>query len=166
MIKVVSNPELIGITAQLAHTIWNDYYVPIIGQEQVNYMLDKFQSVPAITNQIKEGYHYYLACSDDKALGYTAVISKDNKLMLSKLYVSAAARGMGLGTALLNQCKEVAIAQDCTVIWLTVNRHNNSSIAWYQNKGFKIVDEKKLAIGKGYIMDDYILEASIGDLQI
>ena len=144
MIKEVNSQELIGITAQLAHSIWNDYYVPIIGQEQVNYMLDTFQSVPAITKQLKEGYHYFLAFSDDQALGYTAVVSNDNRLMLSKLYVSEAARGMGLGTALLHQCKEVALEQRCTTIGLTVNRYNNSSISWYQNKGFKIVDEKKL----------------------
>ena len=85
MIKEVNSQELIGITAQLAHSIWNDYYVPIIGQEQVNYMLDTFQSVPAITKQLKEGYHYFLAFSDDQALGYTAVVSNDNRLMLSKL---------------------------------------------------------------------------------
>ena len=166
MIKEVNSHELIGITAQLAHSIWNDYYVPIIGQEQVNYMLDTFQSVPAITKQLKEGYHYFLAYSDDQALGYTAVVNNDNRLMLSKLYVSEATRGMGLGTALLHQCKEVALEQSCTTIWLTVNRYNNSSISWYQNKGFKIVDEKKQDIGKGYVMDDYILEVRVDNLKI
>jgi len=166
MIKEVNSQELIGITAQLAHSIWNDYYVPIIGQQQVNYMLDTFQSVPAITKQLKEGYHYFLAYNDDQALGYTAVVRNDNRLMLSKLYVSEAARGMGLGTALLHQCKEVALGQGCTTIWLTVNRYNNSSISWYQNKGFQIVDEKKQDIGKGYVMDDYILEVSVDNLKI
>jgi len=158
MIETVSTPALIRSTAKLASQIWNDHYVPIIGQEQVTYMLNKFQSEQAIAAQIKEGYHYYLALENDRPLGYAAVIGKDKKLMLSKLYVSARARGLGLGTALLTHCKTLAIQQVCEAIWLTVNRFNSNSIAWYQNKGFKIVEEKKFDIGNGYVMDDYILE--------
>lgn len=47
--------------ATLAAKIWREYYVSIITLEQIDYMLDKFQSIDAITTQIRdEGYEYYL----------------------------------------------------------------------------------------------------------
>ena len=36
----------------LAKNIWTEHYTPIIGLDQVNYMLEKFQSEIAIQNQI------------------------------------------------------------------------------------------------------------------
>ena len=46
--------------AELANVIWHEHYTPIIGVEQVVYMLDKFQSTQAIQQQIKEeDYQYF-----------------------------------------------------------------------------------------------------------
>jgi len=39
------------IIADLAKDIWNEHYVPIIGQEQVNYMLDKMYNHPSLLEQ-------------------------------------------------------------------------------------------------------------------
>ena len=32
----------------LADTIWREHYIPIVGKPQIDYMLDKFQSLRAI----------------------------------------------------------------------------------------------------------------------
>ena len=45
--------------AALANEIWHEHFVPIIGLDQVNYMVGKFQSYPALKDQVKEGYEYY-----------------------------------------------------------------------------------------------------------
>ena len=42
------------IVADLAKEIWTEHYTPIIGWQQVEYMLEKFQSATEIENQIKE----------------------------------------------------------------------------------------------------------------
>ena len=46
--------------SDLAAIIWAEHYTPIIGADQVIYMLDKFQSVDAIKKQILEGSEYYV----------------------------------------------------------------------------------------------------------
>ena len=56
----VTDENTINITANLAKEISNEYFTPIIGRNQVEYMLDKFQSSKAMTDQTKEGYLYYL----------------------------------------------------------------------------------------------------------
>ena len=42
--------------AEVASEIWHEYYTPIIGLQQVEYMVEKFQSVKGITEQIENGY--------------------------------------------------------------------------------------------------------------
>lgn len=69
-ITAVNDPESIDIVARLGDEIWREHYVPIIGEAQVNYMLDKFQSPRAIASQIKEGASYYLVYMNEKAVGY------------------------------------------------------------------------------------------------
>lgn len=45
--------------AVLAEEIWNQHFVDIIGKAQVDYMVEKFQSYPALKKQIEqEGYEY------------------------------------------------------------------------------------------------------------
>ena len=38
--------------AILAEEIWHQHFTPIIGKEQVDYMVDKFQSYPAIKRRL------------------------------------------------------------------------------------------------------------------
>ena len=44
--------------SKLATRIWFEHYTPIIGEDQVIYMLNKYQSVDAITEQISSGQEY------------------------------------------------------------------------------------------------------------
>lgn len=83
----VKGQEMINTTAKLANEIWHQHFTPIIGIDQVEYMIDKFQSVPALTKQLEEGYEYFLILSDGKPAGYSGIHVKENSLFLSKLYV-------------------------------------------------------------------------------
>ncbi len=56
--------------AALANEIWHEHFVPIIGLDQVNYMVGKFQSYPALKDQVKEGYEYYRIFCGDAFAGY------------------------------------------------------------------------------------------------
>ena len=93
----VVKPEEIATVADLAGCIWREHYPPIIGSEQVEYMLKNFQSASAIAKQIKEGYLYYLLSSSGKPVGYLAIVPKGKELFLSKLYMEAEERGKGYG---------------------------------------------------------------------
>lgn len=78
-------------------------------------------------------------------------------LFLSKLYLAAEVRGLGLASLVLAVLKEEAKAGTGR-IQLTVNRFNADSIAVYQKWGFVTLREEKTPIGGGYFMDDYIME--------
>ena len=56
----VTTPAQFEVVAALAREIWDEYYVPLIGRAQVDYMVSKFQSSGAMAGQVREGYEYFL----------------------------------------------------------------------------------------------------------
>lgn len=42
----------IALIAQTARIIWRETYLPILGREQVEYMIEKFQSASALTGSL------------------------------------------------------------------------------------------------------------------
>lgn len=162
-IEMVKTEEQIELTATLAKEIWTEHYTPIIGIEQVKYMLTNMQSATAITNHISNNYQYYLAYYNNQPSGYFAIIEnrKENSLTLSKIYVSHKSRNTGTGCEIMNFTKEKALTNNASKISLTVNKHNHNSINWYKKRGFKITEDIINDIGNGFYMDDYILELTI-----
>ncbi len=156
-VEIASSKKHIKIIESLAKEIWSQHYLPIIGQEQVDYMLSKYQSVDAITQSIADGYIYYIAYYEKEPCGYSA-IKPDEGILLSKFYVKKNIRGKGLGKAML--CTIYKYAEDSNInrIWLTCNKYNSKSINIYKKLGFSIVDKVVTDIGNGFVMDDYIME--------
>lgn len=158
-INKVENIEDIKVISAIGEKIWREYYTPIIGIEQVEYMLDKFQSVNAITNQINnEGYEYYLLSYEEHNAGYIGIKVNDVDLFLSKLYVDKEYRKKGIANDTIEFLSAICKEKGLNRIWLTVNKYNESSIAAYKKLGFEKVDEQVADIGSGYVMDDFIME--------
>lgn len=149
------------IITDLASTIWTEHYTPIIGAQQVAYMLEKFQSVPAIQDQVEKGIRYYLIKHQDIYAGYLSFSIEENHLFLSKLYVQKSARGNKIGKAALSFIEEQAKTIGLYKIRLTVNKYNSNAIKAYEKMGFINVEAIVQDIGNGFVMDDYVLEKNI-----
>ena len=142
----------------LATIIWTEHYTPIIGIEQVAYMLDKFQTSEAMKKQASEGMEYYLLLFNSAPTGYFAVVKKDESLFLSKLYVQKESRGNGLAKSAMQCIENREKELGCNSISLTVNKYNIHSISAYEKMGFVKAKAIVQDIGNGYIMDDYFME--------
>ena len=46
-------------------------------------------------------------------------------------------------------------------LWLTVNRNNAGSIAFYERAGFRKTNELVTDIGAGFVMDDWRMAKSV-----
>ena len=157
-IEEVSTEAQIETVAALAHEIWNQHFIPIIGKAQVDYMLEKFQSKKAITGQIESGYSYYLLKAGDEYVGYTGVCLKEDELFLSKLYIRASQRGKGCGRKAIEFLEGLAAEKGLSKITLTVNKYNTDSIKAYEKFGFANLGVLAQDIGSGFVMDDYKME--------
>lgn len=163
LLAPVRTAEEIQVVADLAESVWTEHYTSLIGAAQVAYMIEKFQSVPAITEQIQKGYRYYLMQYDGISAGYTATLSEpaEKSLFLSKIYVEKAYRGKHITSQTIASLKKICREEGLEKIWLTVNKGNHSSIAVYEHLGFVKVRDVVTDIGEGYVMDDHIMEATI-----
>ena len=145
----------------MAEVIWHEHYTPIIGKEQVVYMLDKFQSTDSMKVQIENGYTYIMITKNEDPIGYLAYEKRQNALFLSKIYLLKNERGKGFGRLAMNHIFESAKGKGCSSVQLTVNRFNQNSISAYQRIGFEKRGEVVQDIGNGFVMDDYIMEKSL-----
>lgn len=155
--KVQTDADIIEC-AKLAAEIWNQHFISILSQEQIDYMVSRFQSERALHEQIEnEGYTYYFFVVDGCRVGYFGICPKEDKTMfLSKIYMKKDYRGNGYASKGFAYIKEQAKALGCSKVWLTVNRYNEDSIAVYEHWGMKRDGVQTVEIGRGFIMDDYI----------
>jgi diamine N-acetyltransferase len=164
----VSTTKQVAEVARMAHEVWNEYYVPIIGQPQVDYMVAKFQTAEAMQSQIDSGYEYFRIQQDGQSqqageiIGYVAIQHDvaEARLFISKLYVLAAHRKSGAGRKCLELIERMARDRGATRLWLTVNK-GNPSVHAYERLGFRIVEAMVMDIGGGYVMDDYRMEKPV-----
>jgi ribosomal protein S18 acetylase RimI-like enzyme len=157
----VSTEEHIAAVVSLAEEIWTEHYIPIIGKEQVAYMLEKFQSKEAVSDQIRSGCRYFLIEENTRFIGYAAVQPKGDELFLSKIYFKSSVRRKGYGAKTVQFLETLARAGRFKKITLTVNKNNVGSIKAYAKMNFKNVGSVIQDIGSGFVMDDYKMEKTV-----
>ena len=161
IIPAKSDSEIHEI-ANLAEEIWHQHFTPIIGEAQVNYMVEKFQSYPALREQIgQDGYEYYQLFSSHTFAVSVGIHPEAESLFLSKLYIKKECRGQHLATEALHFLVDLCKDRGLNKIWLTCNKHNENTLAVYDHLGFVITDEQVADIGNGFVMDDFILTLEI-----
>lgn len=155
--KPVSYSDDISNLALMAKEIWEEHYTPIIGKDQVNYMIDKFQSESAIIQQIKDDYDYFIVSRNSLYIGYLCFIKNNeiNSLFLSKIYLKKPFRRMGYGREMIEFVIRQASKKRYQSITLTVNKYNENTIRAYQKYGFVKKRELVIDIGNGFVMDDF-----------
>ena len=70
----VSQRQQIQQLAQIASEVWHQHYAAILSAEQIDYMVEQFQSTSAIEHQLnQEHYSYYLVHTPQGLAGYVGV---------------------------------------------------------------------------------------------
>ena len=143
---------------KVAEVVWREANVAFCTPEQVEYMIEMFQSYEAVSGQLVHGYRYFLVEEDGEILAYFGVQPQGERLFLSKFYLLKERRGKGIFSMGLEFMAELCREQQLDTIYLTVNRNNTHACEVYLHKGFKIAEEAVADIGCGFVMDDYIME--------
>jgi len=158
---IVLDKQNIERLVGFAKPIWEEHYTPIIGEKQVAYMLDKFQSEQAVESQINEGYQYFEVYLDEQLVGYFSIQPRnESSLFISKFYLAKQARGKKLGSTMLEYIHNLAKKGKRKTIDLTVNKYNPTYNV-YLKLGFNNIGSVEMDIGNGYIMDDFLMQKNI-----
>jgi hypothetical protein len=62
----------IPLIQEIAKITWQPTYVPLLGQEQVDYMLDKMYNKGVLLGQLEEGHIFLIAELGMKHVGFAA----------------------------------------------------------------------------------------------
>jgi GNAT superfamily N-acetyltransferase len=152
--------EDVALIQELAETTWWPTYEPIVGNEQVRYMLDAFYSTGVLSEQIGSGKQQYLILRDaGVAKGFAAYSPRDENpdvYKLHKLYCLPSAQRRGYGRSLLSAVEQAVLDSGNTILELNVNRHNKAR-TFYERLGFEVVYEEDIHIGNGFEMNDFVM---------
>lgn len=153
-LRKASSADILQI-ATLAEKIWRAHYTPIIGKEQVDYMLEKMYSAESLLQQQQSGQQFFLAQINGRPIGYLSVSSKENDFFLHKFYLDTKEQGKGLGKLFFAEL--LSIYPEMKTMRLQVNRLNYKTINFYFRLGFVIEEAKNFDIGDGFFMNDYVM---------
>jgi ribosomal protein S18 acetylase RimI-like enzyme len=97
----------------------------------------------------------FVAVLDDAVVGFaaTALSAWNGRLILQHMYVDRAARGSGVGTALLHAVFASDHAQEAQHAWLETQTDNVQAIRAYERMGFRIVGLDQTLYGDGMQTD-------------
>lgn len=153
----------IPLLRQLAEKSWNSAYSKILSKEQIDYMLAQMYSEKEIANQMQNpNYHYYIIFNKENAAGFIGFQFHYEKetTKLHRIYLLEEFKGKGLGKKGLQFLKEKVAENSDRRIILNVNKDNPARKV-YESQGFSIFHEEVFDIGKGFVMDDYLMEFNL-----
>jgi len=147
----------------IAHQTWPLTFKDILTPEQIQYMLEWMYNLDTLKQQFHEGQQFYAVKENDRFIGFTAIelhhLEREN-VKIHKLYVLPEFHGKGIGLALVDQVKVVALSEKMKTILLNVNRFN-SAVSFYEKYGFRTVKEEVIDIGNGFVMDDFVMALEV-----
>ncbi|MEO5641842.1 MAG: GNAT family N-acetyltransferase [Bacteroidia bacterium] len=153
-LRKASSADILQI-ATLAEKIWRAHYTPIIGKEQVDYMLAKMYSAESLLEQQQSGQQFFLAQLNGRPIGYISVSAKGNDFFLHKFYIDMTEQGKGYGKLFFAEL--LSNFPELKTMRLQVNRMNYKTINFYFRLGFIIEEAKDFDIGKGFFMEDFVM---------
>ena len=148
----------------LAETIWPICYGEIISEKQLRYMLNLIYTPAALKAQMEKDHQFVIAYEAETPIGFASYSAKStdepNTFRLHKIYVLTNLHSKGVGSFLLDYVCTQSKNAGAIALELNVNKYNPAK-NFYEKKGFTILREEVIDIGNGYVMDDYVMVASI-----
>lgn len=165
IMPVATEKQIIEVE-QTAFNVWHNYYKDILSSEQIDYMLNKYQSREALKKQIADGYIYYMILSDNQLAGYMCVLVQSNYVYLARLYIKEEYRRQGLAKRTVSHIEAIFKKPELGFshikkIRIRVARNNSLTINVYEHLGFKKVRSEDTDIGGGFTCKDYVMEREI-----
>ncbi len=143
----------------LARRIWEEAYSDILSKEQIGYMLEKMYSCEVLNKELSDGVVWDMILDNGNPCGYLSYsFGEDNSVKLSKIYIEKLSRGKAITGDSVRRVVQYAVENGRDYVFLTVNKNNKRAIRAYEKNGFAIVASAVTDIGKGFVMDDYIMK--------
>ena len=160
-IRPVTPPDVPAISA-LAREIWQATYPGIITQEQIDFMLEQRYGHERLYDDL-EDVHKWLdqAFYNGRRVGFAFSEIYKGEFKLDKLYIHPDVQRQGVGGQLIEHVAARAKKNGYPCVVLAVNKHNDKAIGSYKKYGFAVRESIVDDIGRGFVMDDFVMEKKL-----
>lgn len=162
-IRQATNKD-IPLIHQLAKEVFFLTYEPLQPKDKVAYLFSIMYNEEVLREQMEKKKHNFLLVEDETGyLGYASYefnYKGSGKIKIHKIYVMPSAQGKGVGREMINWMASIGRQNKVNVLLLDVYRHN-PAIQFYEKLGFRKVGEQITEVGKGFVMDDFVMEMSL-----
>ncbi len=160
-IKPVTPPEVPAISA-LAREIWQASYPGIITQEQIDFMLEQRYGHERLYDDLEDAHKWLdQAFCEGRRIGFAFSEIYKGEFKLDKLYIHPDVQRQGVGGQLIAHVAVRAAKMGYPCVILAVNKRNEKAINSYKKYGFVVREAIVDDIGRGFVMDDYIMEKKL-----
>lgn len=160
-IRPVTPPEVPAISA-LAREIWQATYPGIITQEQIDFMLEQRYGHERLYDDLEDADKWLdQAFQDERRVGFAFSEIRRGEFKLDKLYIHPDVQRKGVGGQLIAHVAARAAKLGYPCVVLAVNKRNEKAINSYMKYGFKVRETIVDDIGRGYVMDDFVMEKKL-----
>ncbi len=163
-IEPAVTPAHLREIAGLARVVWQAHYPGIISQPQIDYMLGWMYDPSTMRAEVEQGIEYHRLVAEGRLIGFSSFgpsAESGDAMKLHKLYLHPEYQRCGLGKLLARHAEAAARMGGFARLVLAVNKANERAIAAYQKYGFTIREETVKEIGRGFVMDDFVMEKSV-----
>ena len=151
----------IPLIRQLTFKVWPQTYATLLSHEQIDYMLELMYSETSLKQQIETGCRFIIAYDENDPVGFASYQEiKPAIWKLHKLYILSSQQGKGTGRFVIDHIIKETGLQKAKALQLQVKKDNKAK-NFYDKVGFSVIEEIRLEIGNGYVMDDYIMEKTV-----
>lgn len=166
MIEKIDETKL-SLVQEIAKITWPIAFGEILSKEQLAYMMDMMYRLDVLASQLIKGHEFYIFILNNQAVGFMGIEANYNeqpKLKIHKLYILPNFQGKKIGEKFISFAEKRAKELNQNILTLNVNRYNKA-LHFYEKLGFEIVKSIDLEIGKGYLMEDYVMDKLFTEVQ-
>ena len=129
--------------------LWHETYGKIIPKEQIDFLLEKYFSEPALVSFQEKGYEYYKIDN----VGVLVYVERETELYIDKLYLPSSMRGKGYPEKVFSE-----LLKKGKTLSLNVNQGNERAVRCYLKNGFEITEKIDIDLGNGMTNCDYVMK--------
>jgi ribosomal protein S18 acetylase RimI-like enzyme len=155
-------PSDVPAVSALAREIWQATYPGIITQEQIDFMLEQRYGQERLLDDLEDGEKWLdQAFFGDRRVGFAFSEIYKDEFKLDKLYIHPDVQRQGVGGQLITHVAARAQNMGYPCVILAVNKRNEKAINSYKKYGFVVREAIVDDIGRGYVMDDFVMEKKL-----
>lgn len=165
----LATPADNGLLAELGErTFANTFGPDNTPEDMAAYLAASFTPQRLSQKLANPNTFFLIAEMDSGVVGYAELelgpppvaIQSQRPIQIDRIYADIPWIGKGVGSALMQACLQLARAQNCDAVWLSVWERNPHAVAFYRRWGFEVAGDLTFKLGSD-LQHDFLMVRNV-----